>query len=54
MDSFLENVNILESYLRTVILLGLVVVSWNSFLVQSFGAGIAIGFHELPGSQKDT
>lgn len=51
-DSFVKSVTILEKYLHTVILPGAVVVHRNSFLIQSSDSGVAIGFHELPRSQK--
>lgn len=52
-ESFLKGVNILEIDLLAVLLMRAVVVHWNSFLIQSSGSGVAVGFHELPISQKD-
>lgn len=43
-----------KKYSHTVIFLWLIVVRWNSLLIQSLGTGIAVGFHELPGPQNRT
>lgn len=39
-------------YLHAVVLPRFIVVSWYSFLIFSFCASIAVGFHELPMSEK--
>lgn len=42
-----------EQHLHAVVLPRPVVVRWNSLLIFSLCAGIAVGFHELPMSEKN-
>lgn len=51
---FLRNINILEKYSHAVVFLGPIVVRWNGLLILGLGAGVPIGFHELPRSREDT